>query len=98
MNAERPSDKGSSPADRFDFDRLERSVEILLEEHASMSAEREALLAELVDREHRIGILEARLEAESKRRASAVDGVDRILARLEELESDLEGASTEASP
>ncbi len=93
MDAERTGDSGSARADRFDFERLERSVETLLKEHERLSAEREALLAELVEREHRITQLEGRLHAESERRAAAVDCVDRILQRVDALESSASEAS-----
>ena len=86
MNAERPIDRASTRSAPYDFERLERSVEILLKEHERLSAEREALLEELVERERRIGSLEAKLSLESGRRVSAVESVDRILERLHALE------------
>ena len=73
--------------DRYDFERLERSVEFLIREHQRLSAEREALLGELLDREHRIATLEFRLESERATRASAVESVTKILSRLEQLQS-----------
>ena len=86
MIAERPSDRASSRSAPYDFERLERSVEILLKEHERLSAEREALLEELVDREHRISTLEAKLVSEEARRQSSVEHVDRILERLQAVE------------
>ena len=86
MNAERPSDRASSQSAPYDFERLERSVEILLKEHERLSAEREALLEELVERERRISSLEASLSSEGARRVSAVKSVDRILERLQSIE------------
>jgi len=86
MNAERPSDRASSRSGHYDFERLERSVEILIEDHERLSAEREALRNELVERERRILSLEAKLAAESQRRASAAEHVDRILKHLEAVE------------
>lgn len=73
--------------DRYDFRRLEHSVEFLLEEHARLGAEREAILAELADREHRVAQLEAEVVDERRRRAVAVEGVDKILSRLEQLQA-----------
>lgn len=72
---------------RYDFDRLERSIEYLLEEHRRISAERAELLVELAEREHKIAQLESRLESERSLRAVAVSGVDAILARLERMKS-----------
>lgn len=72
---------------RYDFDRLEESVEFLIKEHERLSGERDEFLAELVDREHRISTLENRLETEQGKRAIALEGVDKILARLEQLQA-----------
>lgn len=73
----------------YDFERLEKSVEFLIGEHQRLSAEREALLGELLDREHRIASLESRLEAERATRATAVEGVSKILSRLEQLQASI---------
>ncbi len=75
----------SARMDRYDFDRLERSVEFLIDEHERLSGEREALLEELVDREQRVTALELQLERERARRLSALEGVGKVLARLEQL-------------
>ena len=89
MNAERPSDRASSRSPQYDFERLERSIEHLLEDHERLTAEREALLEELIEREQRIAALESKLGSEGKRRVSAIESVDRILERLEQLESNV---------
>ena len=86
MNAERPSDRAASRTSHYDFERLERSVAFLLKDHERLSAEREALLEELVDREQRIASLESALASEGKRRASAAESVDHIMKRLDQLE------------
>ena len=70
----------------FGFDRLERSVEFLVEEHQRLTAERAALLEELVEREQRVIALETQLKHERVRRMTAVEGVDKILVRLEQLQ------------
>ena len=72
---------------RYDFDRLERSIDFLIDEHRRLSAEREALLGELLDREHRIAMLESRLEAERSTRTSAVERVTKLLSRIEQLQT-----------
>jgi hypothetical protein len=93
MSAQRPGENLSPRIDRYDFERLERSVEYLLKDHERLSTEREALLAELIDREHRIAVLESKLVAEDQRRATAIESVDRILARLEALEVGIQEVS-----
>ena len=82
-------------AKRFDFERLERAVAFLIEEHERLSTEKAALLEELVERESRITSLEAKLDRERSTRAAAVEGVDKILARLEQLQA---SASAAAEP
>ena len=97
MNAGSRTDEDTSRVDQYDFDRLEKSVEFLINEHERLSGEREELLAELVDREHRISTLESRLDLEQNKRAVAVEGVDKILARLEQLQTSVTAAAKDAS-
>ena len=97
MNAGSRLDQESSRIDRYDFDRLEQSVEFLIKEHERLSGEREELLAELVDREHRISTLESRLDLVQNKRAVAVEGVDKIIARLEQLQASVTAAAKVAS-
>ena len=78
---------------RFDFERLERAVSFLIEEHERLSSEKAALLEELVERESRITSLEAKLDRERSTRAAAVEGVDKILARLEQLQASATAAA-----
>ncbi len=85
MNVGSHSDENMSRSGQYDFDRLERSVEFLIEEHERLSGEREALVEELVDREHRIAKLESLLEEERCKRVTAIEGVDKLLTRLEQL-------------
>lgn len=92
MNANR-SGHAADGIGRYDFDRLERSVEYLIDEHRRLSAEHDELLGELRDREHRISALEARVAAERALRAAAVESVDKILARLEQLQASVRAGS-----
>ena len=93
MTAQRTGENLPPRPDRYDFGRLERSVEYLLKDHERLSTEREALLAELIEREHRISVLEAKLASEDRRRMTAVENVDRILARLEALEAGIQAVN-----
>ena len=90
------SGRASEEDGRYDFDRLERSVEFLVREHERLSAERAALLGELLDREHRIASLEGRLESERATRAAAVEHVNKILSRLEQLQASVVAAAEPA--
>ena len=87
------SGRASEGHGRYDFDRLERSVEFLIREHERLSAERAALLGELLERELRISSLESRLETERVTRAAAVESVNKILTRLEQLQASVEGST-----
>ena len=97
MSAGRRNEEEMLAVDQYDFDRLEQSVEFLIKEHERLSGEREELLAELVDREHRISTLEGRLVLEQSKRAVAVESVDKILARLEQLQTSVSTAAKDAS-
>lgn len=90
MDFERPGDSESSSNSRFDFERLERSIEQLLDDHERLGAEHEALIFELVERQHKIAALESELQLERSRRSKAVDVVDRVLTRVETLEQTLD--------
>ena len=94
----------SKASEAYDFQRLERAVEYLLDEHARLARENEqiereraALRDELVERERRLTALqaehEAELAAERGRRRSALEGVDKILGRLEQLQASVAGAT-----
>jgi chromosome segregation ATPase len=96
MDAGSRSDVETSRVDQFNFDRLEQSVDFLISEHQRLSGEKEELLSELLEREHRISMLEGRLEDERRKRATAVEGVDKILGRLEQLQSSV-GTGSEGS-
>jgi len=87
MNIGSRSDEPASRDDQKYFDRLERSVEFLIQEHQRLNGERDELLEELVEREQRIATLESRLVAEEGKCASAAESVDKILGRLDQLRS-----------
>lgn len=64
-----------------------------MEEHERLSSEKAELLDELVERETRITSLEAKLEDELSLRRAAVEGVDKILSRLEQLQASATAAA-----
>jgi len=97
MSAGRRSEEEMLGVDQYDFDRLEQSVDFLIKEHERLSGEREELLAELLDRELRISTLEGRLDLEQSKRAVAVESVDKILARLAQLQTSVSAAAKDAS-
>lgn len=64
----------------------------LLQEHERLSSEKSELLEELVGREQRLTALESQLSMERDRRTTATEGVDKILGRLEQLQSSVTSA------
>lgn len=82
----------SNGVGRYDFERLERAVTFLLQEHERLSSEKSELLEELVGREQRLTALESQLSMERDRRTTATEGVDKILGRLEQLQSSVTSA------
>ena len=97
MSVGRRSDRAMSQVSQYDFDRLEQSVEFLINEHERLAFPGEALLAELVDRERTISRLEGRLEEERIRRTTAIEGVDKILSRMMQLQESVAAAAKAAS-
>jgi len=93
LQAEQLSRQSASEFEAFDFERLERAVAFLMEEHERLSSEKAELLDELVERETRITSLEAKLEDELSLRRAAVEGVDKILSRLEQLQASATAAA-----
>jgi chromosome segregation ATPase len=82
-------------ADRgYDFQRLERAIEYLIEEYQKLAREKDrveqeraALRDELVEREQRLASLQADLDAERGRRRTALEGVEKLLGRLDQLQA-----------
>lgn len=93
LQAEQLSRHRASESEEFGFERLERAVTFLMEEHERLSSEKAELLDELVERETRITSLEAKLEHERSLRRTAVEGVDKILSRLEQLQASATAAA-----
>ena len=79
----------------YGFDRLERALEFLIHEHERLTQEKDELLHELADRESQLRQLEDRFTRERERRELAVEGVDKLLARLDQLRSSV-GCPVEA--
>lgn len=96
VHADPLSGRREGDREGVDFERLERAVAFLLEEHERLSAEKQELLGELADREQRLSEMTSRLESERKRRIAAIESVDKILGRLEQLQSSV-GAVMESA-
>ena len=82
----------------YDFERLERAIEFLIGEHERLSSEKAELLEELVEREQRLTSLQSRLDTEKAQRLSAVESVDKILGRLEQLQTSVTNTAVGKTP
>jgi chromosome segregation ATPase len=82
-------------ADReYDFQRLERAIAYLIDEHERLAREKDrleqehaALREELVDREQRLAALQQELTSERGRRRTALEGVDKLIERLDQVQA-----------
>lgn len=96
------SHAGASQESPYDFERLERSIDLLLEDHQRLKAEHEALIFELVERQQKMAALESELAEERALRANAVEVVDRVLNRVDQIEQTVFSAraasAADASP
>lgn len=81
-------------ATRYDFDRLERAVSELAHQHALMQDENAALQTRLALRDATIQELESELEVLGRRRAAAIERVNRLVAELDRLDAEFEGDAT----
>ena len=80
----------------YDFKRLERAVDFLIGER--LSSEKAELLEELVEREQRLTSLQSRLDTEKAQRLTAVESVDKILGRLEQLQTSVTNTAVGKTP
>ena len=82
----------------YDFERLERAIDFLIGEHERLSSEKAELLEELVEREQRLTLIQSHLDREKAQRLSAVESVDKILGRLEQLQTSVTNAAVRKTP
>lgn len=82
----------------YDFERLERAIDFLIGEHERLSSEKAELLEELVEREQRLTSLQSRLDTEKAQRLTAVESVDKILGRLEQLQTSVTNTAVGKTP
>jgi chromosome segregation ATPase len=87
----------SSQADTtYGFERLERAVTKLVEEHRALRRENARLIRELGDRDHRIGVLEGQILELNQRRQDVGKRIDELISQIEHLDTRL-GASAGSS-
>ena len=82
----------------YDFERLERAIGFLIGEHERLSSEKAELLEELVEREQRLTSIQSRLDTEKAQRLTAVESVDKILGRLEQLQTSVTNTAVGKTP
>lgn len=78
--------------DSFDYTRLDRAIELLLEDHARLRTQNRALRAAVGERESKIADLEEQLLTSNQKRADAIKRIDDLVSRLEQIDAALERA------
>jgi predicted nuclease with TOPRIM domain len=82
----------SAEQSRYDYPRLQRAVEALLDVHEQLRAENTELRAALASGDERVHDLEAALRDQQQRRAAAIARIDALVSQLEKLDGQLERA------
>lgn len=82
----------AQPETTHDFERLERAVTKLVEEHRALRREHARLIRELGDRDRRIGVLEGELLELNQRRQDAGKRLDELISQIEHLDARLGAA------
>jgi chromosome segregation ATPase len=77
-------------ATRYDFERLERVVALLVEQQAELLDENGALREQVEDRERNVHRLESELDASNSRRRKAMERLDALIGELDRLDEGLQ--------
>ncbi len=81
------------PRERYDFDRLERSIDVLVERHQVLQAHHSELKSALTEREQRIGALGEEILQFNQRRQGAAKRLDDLIAQVAALEHKFSASS-----
>ena len=73
----------------YGFDRLERVVTKLVQEHRALRQENARLIRELGDRDHRISVLEGQILELNQRRQDVGKRIDELISQIEHLDTRL---------
>jgi hypothetical protein len=73
----------------YGFDRLERAVAALVEQHERMLKENGELRRELAERSGRVRVLEEQVLEANQRRKDVVKRVDELIAQIDQLDTQL---------
>lgn len=80
----------------YDYPRLQRAVEALLEAHEQLRAENAELRATVAAGGKQVGDLDSTLRDERRRREAAIARIDALVTRLDQLGDRLEHAEAPA--
>src|SRR5262245_4549354 len=81
-----------TPSSPYDWDRLERAVRALVSHQEALRNELRALRGDLVERNHRIRVLETQLLEANQRRQDTGKRIDELIAQLDQLDAQLASA------
>jgi chromosome segregation ATPase len=97
LSASAPNGNAGGTADPiYDFDRLERAVEALVDENARLRHERAARRGELEGMLDRIRVLEGQLREANQRRQDVAKRIDELIAQMDSLDAQLAAAEPES--
>jgi chromosome segregation ATPase len=97
ISANAPNGNADGTAEpTYDFDRLERAVEALVEENARLRRERESHRGELDGMLDRVRVLEGQLREANQRRQDVAKRIDELIAQMDSLDAQLASAEPEA--
>ena len=80
----------------YDFERLERAVEALLESGRRLQVDNETLRSQLGERERQIHSLDERVLEANQRRQDAIKRIDDLIAHIDQLDAQLERGGSES--
>ena len=81
----------------FDYARLDRAIESLLDDHERLRAENRSLRTLVGEREAKLAKLEESLLASNQKRQDAIKRIDELVSRLEQIDAALERADERES-
>ncbi len=80
----------------YDFQRLERAVEALIERGRRLQADNETLRGQLVERDRRIHSLDEGVLEANQRRQDAIKRIDDLIAHIDQLDAQLQRGGSES--
>jgi len=81
-----------APTDEFDWQRLERAIAALVDDHQRLSRENDSLRDRVATRDRRIQELDEQLMEANQRRQEVGKRIQELIAQIDHLDAELGGA------